>query len=327
MCACLSRCPSRCRDTTDSVEGAVRIYNTGAVFLTQRYLSAYAVSLNMRDYPFDVQTLTWSVRSTIYNNTVVRFIPSSTSNNLAASKLLFDVTDTDWTFSQYSQSAYTLTGGIFAGYDLLTINIVATRISTMSSTFLILPMCLICAALCLEMFMDPGESSRIQTPIACITATMGFSFVVADLCPPVSYNTRMHLLIFQAYVFSAVALVVNTLLWYIKTSCSSLAASNVDNRTLLQDSHELAERLQTLNGKPGVGTVTAKDAAQAKLLGSGLAVVAQADIVISVPRLEAPGKEIQFSGSAFGSSAGESVHLEPDTAALLARFFLHHGKI
>lgn len=225
----------------------MRIYNTGRVVLTQRYLAAYAVSLNMRDYPFDSQTLTWDIRSTLHNNSVVAFLPASSPSMLASSLLLQGISDSDWTFDKYRQDTYTITSGIFADYDLLSISITATRISTMSSTFLILPICLICSALCLEMYVNPSESSRIQTPMACITATMGFSFVVADMCPPVSYNTRLHLLIFQTYVFSIIALALNWVLWYIEAAKQRLSASNSGNKTLLYDSQELSRRLKSHN--------------------------------------------------------------------------------
>lgn len=225
----------------------MRVYNTGEVVLTQRYLAAFSVSLNMRDYPFDSQTLSWDVRSTMYNRSAVRFLPASPPALAASSLLLQGVSDTDWTFSKYGQAVYTIDSGIFVNYDLLSISITATRISTMSSSFIILPICLICAALCLELFMDTAESSRIQTPLACITATMGFSFVVADLCPPVSYNTRMHLMIFQTYIFSVIALVCNGLLFYVEMCRQRLSASHASMKTLLADSHEVANRLRHHN--------------------------------------------------------------------------------
>ncbi len=218
----------------------------------------------MRDYPFDSQTLTWDIRSTIFNNSVVKFLPAAGPSVAASSALLQGISDTDWTFDKYSQAAYTINSGIFADYDLLSISIVATRISTMSSTFLILPICLICAALCLEMFMDPAEGSRLQTPLACITATMGFSFVVSDLCPPVSYNTRMHLMIFQTYIFSVIALACNWFLWYIEACKQRLAASNDGMKSLLTDSQEMANRVKVHLCHSSETTLSRSNVADAK---------------------------------------------------------------
>ena len=43
------------RDLSNSIEGVVRVYNTGQVNVVQRYLAAYAVNLDMRNFPFDTQ--------------------------------------------------------------------------------------------------------------------------------------------------------------------------------------------------------------------------------------------------------------------------------
>ena len=296
----------------------VRIYNTGRVVLTQRYLAAYSVTLNMRDYPFDSQSLNWDVRSTIYNNSVVKFLPAASPSVAAASILLHSVSDTDWTFDKYSQAAYTIDSGIFTNYDLLSISIVATRISQMSSSFVILPICLICAALCLELFMDPAEPFRIQTPLACITATMGFSFVVADLCPPVSYNTRMHLMIFQTYIFSVIALVCNSFLWYIEVCKQRLSASNSEMKTLLADSHEVATRLKSHNVQRNDAETTTKVIAKEDPLplpGHGISTQELREIQVSpLPQTndsESAGPVVvkYFHGAAFGSAADTSTIL------------------
>ena len=106
----------------------MRVNNTGAVFLTQRFLAATSVELDMQDYPVDAQTLTWSLRSTVHNSSVVRFLPSSGQVNLAESQQLQGVSDTSWTLDRYSQSDYnvTLTNSIFANFDILTVSIHTT---------------------------------------------------------------------------------------------------------------------------------------------------------------------------------------------------------
>ena len=56
MLGCLLQL-SHGRDTSSSIEGSVRVYNSGAVVsgYTQRFIASFAVNLNIRDYPFDVQ--------------------------------------------------------------------------------------------------------------------------------------------------------------------------------------------------------------------------------------------------------------------------------
>jgi hypothetical protein len=310
-----------CRDTSDSLEGVVRIYNTGSIVLTQRYLAAFSVNLNMRDYPFDSQTLSWDVRSTSYDNSIVKFLPAAGPSLAASSVLLQGISDTDWTFDKYRQAAYRIDSGIFANYDLLSISITATRISTMSSTFLILPICLICAGLCLEMFMDTAEISRIQTPLACITATMGFSFVVSDLCPPVSYNTRMHLMIFQTYIFSVVALICNGLIFYIEKCKQRLSASNGEMKTLLNDSQELATRIRERNlSLPGNRATSAiRDAAKKEIpeLSDPIHAIHEATKQVQVQC----GMEVKFDTLPTVSSASEQERV-PQVPATVKYF---HG--
>ena len=43
------------RDLTSPIEGVVYVYNTGVVVVIQRYIAAYSVALDIRDYPFDTQ--------------------------------------------------------------------------------------------------------------------------------------------------------------------------------------------------------------------------------------------------------------------------------
>ena len=192
----------------------------------------------------DTQTFAWNLRSTTYNNSVVRFVPAAAAALQNTSALLSQLVDPTFTYSQYNQSAFTIQSGIFAGYDLLSITVQAKRISTMSSIFLVLPLCIVGAALCMVMHQEPAKDSRLSVPLSSITATMAFSFVVSNQCPPVSYTTRIHLLIFQTYVFSVAALLLNYYLWCIEFAKKELAAANNKKKTLLADSQALAKRVK-----------------------------------------------------------------------------------
>ena len=43
------------RDLTNPIESVLTVANTGYVTVIQRYIAAYSVSLNIRDFPFDTQ--------------------------------------------------------------------------------------------------------------------------------------------------------------------------------------------------------------------------------------------------------------------------------
>ena len=111
---------------------------------------------------------------------------------------------------------YTVRSGIYAGFHVLSISFQAQRLATMSSIFLIFPLCLVCLALVLVLSQEPAKDARLAVPATGITATMYFSFVVSNMCPPVSYVTRLHLLIFQTYIFAAAELCFNYYLWRVQ---------------------------------------------------------------------------------------------------------------
>ena len=137
-----------------------------------------------------------------------------------------------------------LTDGIFAGYDLLSISVRGARIASMSSLFLIFPMCLVSALLCFNLQQEPGKDARLTVPATVISSVLAFSFVISNQCPPVSYITRMHLLMFQTYVYAAVALVVNYYLWTVEWAMRELSTRNNKNKTTLMDAHWVPRKVR-----------------------------------------------------------------------------------
>ena len=146
-------------------------------------------------------------------------------------------------FSSYGEAAYTIADGIFAGYDQLSVTVRGARIATMSSIFLVFPICVVCAVLCFNLQQEPGKDSRLSVPGAVISAVLAFSYVVSNQCPPVSYVTRMHLLMFQTYIYAVVALVVNYYLWTVDWAIKQLSGNNTKNKTLLMDTDWLARKV------------------------------------------------------------------------------------
>ena len=232
------------RDLTSPIEGVVRVYNTGRVQVVQRYLATYSVALDMRDFPFDTQTFAWNLRSTTYSSAVVKFVPTGAADAANASALLAGIVDPTFTYSNYGQAAYTITDGIFAGYDLLSISVRGARIASMSSLFLIFPMCLVSALLCFNLQQEPGKDARLTVPATVISSVLAFSFVISNQCPPVSYITRMHLLMFQTYIYAAVALVVNYYLWTVEWAMRELSTRNNKNKTTLMDAHWVPRKVR-----------------------------------------------------------------------------------
>jgi hypothetical protein len=213
------------------------------VQVVQRFLASYSVNLDMRDFPFDTQTFAWNLRSTTHNNTVVKFVPAGAAALANASAMLQGILDPTFSFSSYNQAVFTITEGIFTGYDLLSITVRAKRLATMSSLFLVFPICLVCVLLCMNLQQEPGKDSRLSVPAGVISSVLAFSYVVSNQCPPVSYVTRMHLLMFQTYIFAGVALLVNYYLWVIDWAMKELSNLNTKNKNLLMDAHWMPRKV------------------------------------------------------------------------------------
>ena len=232
------------RDLTNPIDGVVRSYNTGRVEVVQRYLATYAMNLNMRDFPFDTQKFTWNIRSTTHNKSVLIFRPARDLPLLKnASLQLQGLLDPTFSYSNYNQSTYTITEGIFKDFHLLSVSMDAQRLATMSSIFLIFPICLLCAALCLVFSQEPSNNSRLSVPLGCITSCLAFSYVVSNQCPPVSYTTRLHLMIFFTYTVSIISMIMNYYLWSIEFAKKELGRLNGDKKNLLMDAHCMPRKI------------------------------------------------------------------------------------
>ena len=198
----------------------------------------------MRDFPFDLQTFRWNLRSTTYPRAVMQFTTANATAASAASALLDGLVDPTFVFSSYQQASFTVASGVFTDYDLLSISVLGQRIATMSSIFLIFPLCIVCASLCLVLHRQPSNDARLSVPTTLISATMAFSFVISNQCPPVSYTTRIHLLIFQTYIFATAALAVNYYLWSIEFCRKELSGNNDRNKALLNDAHWVPRKIK-----------------------------------------------------------------------------------
>ena len=232
------------RDLTNPIDGVVRTYNTGKVQIVQRYLATYAMNFNMRDFPFDTQKLTWNIRSTTYDKNLLVFSPVTDVASLRNTSLLLQgLLDPTFSYNNYNQTTYTLTDGIFANYHLLSISIDARRIATMSSIFLVFPICLLNAALCLVFSQEPANNARLSVPLGVITSCLAFSYVVSNQCPPVSYTTRIHLMMFFSYVVAIICLMINYYLWAIEFAKRQLGMMNADKKNLLMDAHWMPRKI------------------------------------------------------------------------------------
>ena len=149
--------------------------------------------------------------------------------------------DPVFSFSDCRQSVSPVGAGAFAGFDELTVTVSARRLTSMSAVFLVLPLCLVTAAVCASLFLDPASDLRLSAPAAAAGAAMAFSFVVGAASPPVGYATRAHLLVLQAYAFAAAALLHTCYVRAVAVALAELDAAQAARRRLVKDAVWVAE--------------------------------------------------------------------------------------
>eukprot|EP00741_Cyanophora_paradoxa_P018546 tig00021070_g17905.t1 len=188
----------------DGFDGKVIRFNNGTVRLYQRFIQDFAVDINVKDFPFDIQ-----LRSNSFDGSQLTFAPITGAKLNGQEANMRGIVDPSWTYESYKQEVETTDTGINAGYDILTTSFRARRIRTYNVINLLVPLLLISISVIFSLFQPVESENRT---VACETAllgTLGFSFVLADLSPPVSYMTKMGAFTFQAYAFSIVGLAVN----------------------------------------------------------------------------------------------------------------------
>jgi hypothetical protein len=171
-------------------------------------------------------------------------VAASKAKRDEASRLLRNIIDPTFNFDGYNQATYTIRDGIFANFDLLSISIQAQRIPTMSAIFLIFPLCMLCLALAMVLHSEVGNQQRLSVPMTVMTGTMAFSYVISNQCPPVSYTTRMHLMIFQTYIFAVIILLLNYFLWCVDYARKELSKNEAKNKTLLADADAISKKIK-----------------------------------------------------------------------------------
>lgn len=194
------------RDKPTPFDSKVVTYNTGTIQLWERYLGQFASPINVAAYPFDSQTFYFAIRSISYNSTQLTFAPLDVQMLVTQERIINNLHDATFDFSNYQQSVGRMKSGLLAGYDILKISITAKRLATYNSINLLFPLTLICIGLMATYLLPLRSSARVSMPVSALGATLAFSLVLSQSTPPVSYVTRMSLFIFQTYLYGIFAL-------------------------------------------------------------------------------------------------------------------------
>eukprot|EP00741_Cyanophora_paradoxa_P020810 tig00021312_g20089.t1 len=223
----------------DAFDGKTIRYNNGTVRLYQRYIQTFFADINVRDFPFDQQTLTIQLRSNSYDATQLTFTPISGARLQEQEAFIRALGDPAFYFDSYTQEVTNTDLGIHANYNILTTSWKARRIRTYNVVNLLIPLLLICLSVIFTFFQPVESDNRV---VACETALLGtlaFSFVLADMSPPVSYMTKMGGFTFQAYAFSIVGMAVNIafnhVVWVVGELRRMDDASSSDDRTRINE--------------------------------------------------------------------------------------------
>jgi len=201
------------------LDTSVAVYNNGKVMVVQRMEATLGTSVDLRDYPFDVQILRWVVSSDLPRD-LVHFRSAGREAQANSSARLRMISDPMYTFDSYreevavvAEAASGSSGGSNSAsgerqrsFSALTISLRASRSWSAASLTLVFPVGLLCFAGCLSVWLDPCSDARLLVPFLAAVANLAFSWLASWVCPPLGYPTRLHLLLLLAYVLSAAQL-------------------------------------------------------------------------------------------------------------------------
>ena len=111
-------------------DATVSVHNTGRVVAARRYVAALACPMDVRDFPYDAQTLVWRLRSARYGRAEVRLRAASPEAQANASAVLRRLADPVFELDDYAQAAGAPETGLLRDYSVLTVTVRAKRIST-----------------------------------------------------------------------------------------------------------------------------------------------------------------------------------------------------
>ena len=175
-----------------SYPDSVEIQPDGTVIYRQRVWGRFSQPLDLRDFPFDQQTLSVQVVAAGLMEDHVKMVPLFTkagrSSGIANRFSLpdFDVVSWDAASSPYYPGRET--NGL-AGYEMK-INI--TRQPTFYILKVIIPLCLIVIMSWLPRWIDPEQSgTNIGISTSAFLTLVAYLFAITVLLPRVSYVTRI----------------------------------------------------------------------------------------------------------------------------------------
>jgi hypothetical protein len=188
----------------------VEILPDGQVIYRQRVWGSFSQPLELRDFPFDNQTLNIQLVSAAYNTQEILFISSATSKSGIAPKFsMVDWNIVDW---KVNSTPFNIGSGI-EDVTAFSLSINVDRKFDYFTIKVILPLILIIMMSWVVFWIDPTESgSQIGVAVTSMLTLIAYRFAVAGDLPKVSYLTRLDYFILCAtfLVFASLIEVVIT---------------------------------------------------------------------------------------------------------------------
>mmetsp|Transcript_2735 Transcript_2735/g.6606 ORF Transcript_2735/g.6606 Transcript_2735/m.6606 type:complete len:749 (+) Transcript_2735:46-2292(+) len=221
------------------------VYNNGTVQHISRYIQVFYCPLDVTKFPFDVQSLVFSLRSQ-YRTSDVVLVPAAEDSPVAKrqTEQVENVENPSFRFFSYAQEVTTLQTGIYSGYQQLNTRVGAARISSFNSINILFPLSLLCFMVCVSFNLPLKSDGRVSMCNTALGGTLSFSFVLSIYTPPVNYITAMGLFICMTYVVGLTGVCCQIFIRYIM--------SRIDELTNIEKETRQKVKTRKMFGKGGV---------------------------------------------------------------------------
>lgn len=172
----------------------------GTVKLYEHYIGTFLSNMYVASFPFDEFPLYIDVRSSIWNHSIVSFIPLSAYNITIQDTILDTMNDISFTYSSYEQGKGHTLNGILSGYDVIRTTWKAKRITSYNTMNILFPLTIICCNALLTYLLPFEHTYRVTLSINSLIGTMLFSNTLTANAPPVTYATRMTYYLLLTYM-------------------------------------------------------------------------------------------------------------------------------
>lgn len=221
---------------------ALNLYNDGSIFRSKPGIFKFACSLDLHEFPFDIQTCTMKFGSWTYNNDLMNVLPYEDINKQI--DVLSTFSHSEWGINRYSLRNYNESRLCCPGKNF-SINEYTFELQRYPHYYKLsmwMTISLVIVSFII-MLMKPDNVSRTGTAVFIPLTILALQLTIADKIPVVGYYTLMDNFFLCCFITSMFVSIESGLIFSLITTKSNLIYStfcNVFNIELLHRKYILS---------------------------------------------------------------------------------------